>query len=613
MRWHNDLEPLTTREAFSQLTVDELKPLAAMVGQVPTRKGDLVELLAATLEKPAEVRTLYEGLDDVGRTAVQEAAHDAEGVLHPQRFRAKYGRSPNFGGIGRYRTEQQPTALSLFFPRGGRMLPTDLRALLLGFVPEPPPLTVQTSDELPPKVRRPHVNLGPYHRKPDEEEVELRVRHTARAALHDMRAVLRLIDAGEVRVSDKTRRPAQAAMKAIAGVLSEGDFYHDADRSEDDWDPASDLQMQTFAWPLLLQAAGLAQLAGTRLQLTAAGRKATTRPAHEVVRQVWEKWQKTTLLDEFNRVNVIKGQQAKGRGLTAVAGRRQAISEVLEQCPAGKWISVEEFFRLLKVLAQDFHVTHDPWKLYIGEQQYGSFGYDAKFTWENLEGRFTLAFLFEYAATLGLLDVAYISPEIARNDFRERWGTDDLSCLSRYDGLMNFRINALGAWCLGLADTYVPEAVAAEPVLKVLPNLDLVAADRPPSAADVLFLERFAERSSEAVWRLSKEKVLAAVESGLAVAELKDFLAARSPGPLPQTAEVFLKDLEERAGQLEDLGTARLIGCKDAVVAQTLASDRRLRSMCQLAGERHLVFKASDEAAVRRALRELGHVLPPPG
>ena len=611
MSRHDDLEPLTIREAFSQLTVDELKPLAAQVGQVPTRKGELVELLTATLENPAEVRTLYERLDDVGQKAVQEATHDPEGVLHGQRFRAKYGCSPDFGGSGRYRTEEQPTALRFFLPHHS-MLPTDLREMLLAFVPEPPPLTVRASDDLPRKVRRPHVNLGSHYDKPDEEEVELQVRHTDRAALLDIRAVLRLIDAGEVRVGDKSRRPSQAAMKAIAGVLAEGDFYQDADSSEDDWDPAADLRMQTFAWPLLLQAAGLAQPAGTRLQLTAAGRKATTKPAHEVIRQVWEKWQKTTLLDEFNRVNVIKGQQAKGRGLTAVAHRRQEICKVLEECPAGRWVAVEELFRLLKVLTRGFRVTHDPWKLYISEQQYGSFGYDARYGWESLQGRYTLAFLFEYAATLGLLDVAYISPVGARNDFRDRWGTDDLSCLSRYDGLMYFRINPLGAWCLGLADTYEPQTAAVDRVLQVLPNLDLVAAGRQPSAADMLLIERFAERSSEAVWHLSRDRALASVEQGLAVAELKDFLASRAQGSLPQTVEVFLNDLEEKAGQLEDLGAARLIACKDAVVARTLASDRRLRKICQLAGERHLVFKASDEAAVRRTLKELGHVLPPP-
>jgi hypothetical protein len=286
--------------------------------------------------------------------------------------------------------------------------------------------------------------------------------------------------------------------------------------------------------------------------------------------------------------------------------------DVLAACPAGKWIAVEEFFRLVKVLADDFQVTHDPWKLYLGEQQYGSFGYDAHYTWETLQGRYVLAFLFEYAATLGLLDVAYVSPVGARNDFGDRWGTDEYSCLSRYDGLLFVRINPLGAWCLGLVGAYEPETVPAERVLKVLPNRDVVAADRPLGPADVLLLERFAERRSESVWHLAAGKVQAAVEQGLAVEELKEFLTARSREPLPQTVAVFLNDLQDRMGQLEDLGTARLIACKDAVMARTLVSDRRLGKVCRLAGERHLVFPATDEAAVRRALRELGYVLPPP-
>src|SRR5207244_11384264 len=109
---------------------------------------------------------------------------------------------------------------------------------------------------------------------------------------------------------------------------------------------------------------------------------------------------------------------------------------------------------------------------------------------------------------------------------------------------------------------------------------------------------------------LEAGKVLEAVEQGLAVQELKEFLAARSQEPLPQTVEVFLDDLQDKMSQLKDLGTARLIACKDAVVARTLASDRRLAKLCQLAGERHLVFRAAEETAVRRALRELGYVLP---
>src|SRR3954471_13200266 len=115
---HDEPGPLTTRETLSLLTVEDLKPLAALVGQVPTKKGDLVDLLARAMEDREGVRTLYAGLDDTGQKAVQEAAHDPEGVLHGQRFRAKYGRSPNFGGSGRrYGNDAKPTTLCLFFPR----------------------------------------------------------------------------------------------------------------------------------------------------------------------------------------------------------------------------------------------------------------------------------------------------------------------------------------------------------------------------------------------------------------------------------------------------------------------------------------------------------------
>jgi hypothetical protein len=146
----------------------------------------------------------------------------------------------------------------------------------------------------------------------------------------------------------------------------------------------------------------------------------------------------------------------------------------------------------------------------------------------------------------------------------------------------------------------------------VLPNRDVVTADRPLGPADALFLERFAERTSDAVWRIDACKILEAVEKGMTVAELREFLEAKSAAPLPQTVAVFLDDLADKTGKLTDCGTARLIACAEPHVAELLAHDRKLRNLCQRAGERQLVFRAADEAAVRRALRELGYVLPPP-
>ena len=209
-------------------------------------------------------------------------------------------------------------------------------------------------------------------------------------------------------------------------------------------------------------------------------------------------------------------------------------------------------WRVLKASGAPLSVARNLWKLYISELHYGSLGQGDQ-DWDDVEGRYVLAFLFEYVATLGLLDVAYICADGARNDFRTLWGTDDLSALSRYDGLMFVRINSLGAWCLGLSETYQPEERVQRPVVKVLANFDVVVSNPPLEPGDALLLERFTERTSEAVWRLDQAKILAAVEEGLTVSELREFLTARSQGPLPATVGVFLDDVAARAGRLEDL------------------------------------------------------------
>jgi hypothetical protein len=54
-------------------------------------------------------------------------------------------------------------------------------------------------------------------------------------------------------------------------------------------------------------------------------------------------------------------------------------------------------------------------------------------SWKILQARYALCLLFEYAATLGLIDVAYIPPHGARPDYGNLWGVDDLSFFSRYD------------------------------------------------------------------------------------------------------------------------------------------------------------------------------------
>ena len=587
-RGGRNVRPDTLRGVLENYTVPNLKKLAKLLESgLPTRKAELVALILRHLEDTDRLRQLWASLDTLQQAAIAQVVHSPGNQFDAPGFQAKYGQAPDWGQ-SRYSDFVSPTLLRLFIHGG--IIPRDLRSALKAFVPPPRAVEIETQDA-PPGVAF---------------DVPVTVNETERAAQHDLVAVLWLIDRGKVRASAKTRRVTAAGARAIAEVLQGGDFYA-PDEQLHDWGEEVIGPIKAFAWPLIVQSAGLAELAGTRLQLTAAGKKALTAPPRRAIRRAWNRWLKTTLLDEFNRVETIKGQSGKGkRSMTAVSGRRAVVVAALQDCPPHAWIALDEFSRFMRAAGHTFEVSRDLWSLYIADAQYGSLGYSGFGEWHILQERYILALLFEYVATLGLIDVAYIPPAGARTDYGDLWGVDDLSCLSRYDGLLSFRINGLGAWCLGITEAYEPAPFEERPVLKVLPNLEVVATEV-LSPADTLFLERIATPISDFVWRIERSKLIEAAEQGYAVSDVVDFLRAKSENDLPGNVAIFFQEAAERTLSLVARGPALLIEAQDEVLAQLIAHDSRTRSLCMVAGERHLVVPADAESTFRRALHELGY------
>ncbi|HZN73871.1 MAG TPA: hypothetical protein VFC00_19565 [Micromonosporaceae bacterium] len=426
------------------------------------------------------------------------------------------------------------------------------------------------------------------------------VRPTAAQAQANLHAVLHLVAAGRLRCSETTRRPAGATVAAVTEVLDGGDFY-----------PGEPIA--AFAWPLLLQAGGLAELAGGRLQLTDRGRVALANPAAATIRQLWRSWVTTTVLDEFNRVDQIKGQRA-ANVLTSVKTRRKAVATALAGCPRDEWVTVDDLFATMRRRRETSPTVarseRGLWKLYLVDPQYGSLGYSGYADWPILEGRYTLAVLFEYAATLGLIDIEYTDPVGARADYHGNWGADDLDCLSRYDGLLAVRLNPLGAYALGLTGDHQPPASTTTPerTLKILPNLDVVAVGD-LTAADRLVLDAHAEHTSDRVWTVRADTLLAAVETGRQLGQFVTFLTDRATHDLPAAFTVLVDDVTTRTTKIRDHGLVRLVKCADAPLATLIARDPTLRTLCTLVGDRHLAVPVEHETHFRRALRALGYTL----
>ena len=425
------------------------------------------------------------------------------------------------------------------------------------------------------------------------------VRSTEQEALVNLRVVLELVAAGHLRCSDKTLRPSAATVGLIASRMACGDFYPDE-------------PIAAFAWPLLVQAGGLATIAGGKLQLTAKGLAALRKPTVDVIAGLWRRWPRYAGIDEFSRVDRIKGQRAKNV-LTAAATRRTRVAAALEACVPDEWITVDALFAAMRRhgLSPDIaRSDRAQWKLYLVDPQYGSMGYAGYGDWPVLEGRYTLAVLFEYAATLGLIDVDYTDPAGARTDYHEQWGADDLEYLSRYDGLRSIRRNALGRYAVGAADRYVPvaETVVSRP-LTALPNRDIVAGGE-VSAADRLTLSAYAERVGDRVWTVTSDSLLGALDGGHSLADFTEFLTARVDKGLPEVLTVLFADVDRQAGRLADLGSVRLVECADPATTALLAGDRSLRGLCRPVGDRHLAVAPEQLEKFRARLRALGHVLP---
>jgi hypothetical protein len=616
------LEPGTfnpcLREVLNLHNADDLKRMLAMIPRVrlkATRKSEIIDALVGCL-LGADLNELWKRLGPLEQSAVAEAAHEADGTYDQGAFHAKYHESPSFEMEGNRSWDRRPTLVSLFLhpgENGRRFIPKDLREKLAGFVSKPPPAQLTSLEEIPaqaPRMRNSRrFDAAKRTTAYESHEAPLVQRLTEQAAVQDLRTTLRLIDQEKISVSTTTLFPSRASMTLLCDLLREDDFFELTEKLND-WDPEIG-PMKGFSWPLLVQAAKLATVKNGRLSLTQVGRSSLEEPPEEVLRDIWDAWLTNKIIDEFSRIDTIKGQKGKGRtGFTPPPERRLAIRNALAECPVGRWVETAEFSRYMQAAGFGFAVTRNAWNLYLCDPKYGSLGYDGHGGWNILQERYLLCLLFEYAAPLGMIDIAYEHPSGARRDYTSLWGTDDLIFLSRYDGLKYFRLTLLGAFILGRIERYEPPPAKPSVSLSVLPKRQIRVDQGEFSPDELLLIESFADREADRLWSLSERKAIEAVEKGARVGEFRTFLSARDPQPLPEIVESFLNSVEQRGAACVYKGSCLLVECVSPEIAEAIARDPRAGTLCQRTGDRGLVIPVEKEESFHAAINGLGYGMP---
>ena len=202
----------------------------------------------------------------------------------------------------------------------------------------------------------------------------VRVRCTAADALSNLVAVLELTADGQMRCSAATRRPLTASMRLVQDALVAGDYYDDADLEAAHHDGGE--PVAAFAWPMLLQAGGLARLAGSRLELTPRGDAVLARPCYQALGDLWGRWLRSVSHDELSRIEAIRGQRKPG-SLTPATTRRAVVTGKLATVEPRIWIDVDTVFTILQAPPAPLAVARSPlaqWQLYLVDAHDGSLG-----------------------------------------------------------------------------------------------------------------------------------------------------------------------------------------------------------------------------------------------
>lgn len=581
-------------EIVSKLDAEKIKKIARklQVGRSSTRKADLAAAITRLIKTDIQVVLKHCSIEE--KQVLALATH-RNGRVSAEIFLGRYGygfpeRASRYGGknISPYQ--------ALVFCEGYQttdlQISDELVEILKGVFPPPAAEIVKTTDEIPQKY----------------EGRDIQIHHGETTVFAELKNILRLVDLGKISVSEKTRKPSASAVKAITKVLSVPDFQlKDTTVISDPYYEVAG-PVRAFAWGILVQSCGWSRYSKGKLKLSTSGKKVMNGDFEEFVSGVWS-YLDSSKFDELNRVKTIRGQTGKGkRGLTDTQDRKPELLAAIHAWPVEEWISFEEVCRFQLASDNSFTVSENPWHLYFSEKQYGSLGYDSGEG--ELEKVYTRVFLFEYLATLGLIDVAYVYPHYLWPEFNGWWGSDNHAFCSRYDGLLYVRLNPLGAYCLDVSDSYTPPKIEERKFFKIQSNMELIVSDSSLTATELHSLEMFAEQTSDMVWKISKEKILLSTEQGSSIGELLEFIETHSENQLPNTLKVLLNDLEKKIKSIISFSDAILVKCNDSVTAAAIASDSSLKKICLPAGDSSVVVGRKNEKAFRTRLRKKGYILP---
>lgn len=379
--------------------------------------------------------------------------------------------------------------------------------------------------------------------------------------------------------------------------------------------PKQQKSVRGFAWIILLKAADLICYRNETIELTKEGENVLGAPqSAKTVKKIFESFLQKSIFDEVFRIDTLanakKGSYGKKTEFANPKKRRRIIIEMLQTCPNNTWILMTEFLRYLRAERPCFRVADRLGELCLGTKEMELRHFDH---WFQLEGTYVKCLLMEYLATLGIIEINYSYPVFCENESNHYYPCD---FISTYDGLYEFKITELGAYCLGMTqeEPQIEAASLSDKLFHVMPNLEITSVVDQMLKSDILMLDQCCDKINVKTWRLSASKLLtkllntAGQETDFLFA-FKAFLYDKSLSAIPKTVEHFFEDMQRRVDQVTYEEEAIAYICHDKELAKMIAHDAQTKPFCFLTGESQLVVPVKTHAQFKTGLRQVGYII----
>lgn len=545
------------------------------------RKAEMVDYLSNMLLNQTAVS--WQKLDPLAQKAVAAAYHNG-GDLDTTAFKAQYGALPQRAPseYGRYFSKPIWFELFIYYDQ----IPTDLIPRLAGLVPPPDRYRLAGDETLPP---------------PLPGAAKRFIAETEQIGLNDLLTFLRLVDQGIIKFSSSTSQITGASVRKVAENLMAGDFYPLPEK------PRAKETIRPFGLNTFARESGLITRTG---KLTKAGRTLLQTHDLEILLDAVEKWAENGRFDELSRITAVKGQRSRKVRLTPAHERRSRVFEALSWCPTDVWIDINDFYRAFKVWQFDFDVEKTDYTyLSLGGSAHYDSWYSEEDYWLVTKGLFINAIIWEYLATIGAIDLAYVNPEETELPVASDWYWDD-SAYSPFDGLLYFRINKLGAFLLGQADEYTPAQPETDSLFTISADLELTLLNPAELTPNVrILLEAVTVPKDELHYQLDTQKFLTALEEGQPWQALADFLTEYHEGLLETAVADWLTRLQTNTTSIKRGKAALFITVAHPALANMITKDSLLGSFAHAINKKTIVIPASRERTFRKRLKELEYLL----